>query len=506
VNTTEKNIIKENIDDSYRDKIATVDKSGKRIWLYPKKPKGVYFNKRKLVSYVLLFVLFITPFLKWKGEPLMLFNVVEAKFILFGFPFTTQDFHILVIGMLMAFVGIALFTVIFGRVFCGWVCPQTIFMEMVFRRIEYWIEGDANAQIRLNKREWDTDKVLRKAAKHILFIGISVVIAHTFLSYIIGVDRVWELLTDPVEQHWSGFLSMVVFTAVFYGVFSIMREQVCTTICPYGRLQSVLLDKDSLAVSYDFVRGEPRGKLSRKRKKASSEGSPGYDAFKTRNTAFKAEEVNDSFIKIEEKIIGDCVDCNLCVKVCPTGIDIRNGTQLECVNCTACIDACDAVMEKIDKPKGLIRIDSYNGIVSGKKKLITKRAIGYSLVLVALIGLQSFMLINRSKVECLFLRTPGLLYQDLGDGYISNLYNYQLINKTREDFSVEFLVKDAPEIVFQLVGDAPIAKASSVTEGVIFIKIPKKDLDKEKTKLTIEINAEGVLIDRTKTTFFSPIK
>lgn len=500
----EKNI--ENIGESYRDKISTVDKSGKRIWIYPKMPKGFYYDRRKIVSYILLGVLFITPFIKWQGEPFMLFNILEAKFILFGFPFTTQDFHILVIGMLMAIVGIALFTVVFGRVFCGWVCPQTIFMEMVFRRIEYWLEGDATAQIRLNKRDWDTDKILRKGAKQILFIGVSMIIAHTFLSYIIGVEVVWELLTDPVEQHWSGFIGMVVFTAVFYGVFSIMREQVCTTICPYGRLQSVLLDKDSLAVSYDFKRGEPRGKKKRKKKQVRSNCASGCTSCESGKEECPTDKLKNMFDLVEEEKVGDCVDCDLCVKVCPTGIDIRNGTQLECVNCTACMDACDAVMEKIDRPKGLIRIDSYNGIVTGKKKLITKRAVSYSLVLVALMGLESLMLFNRSKVEVLFLRTPGLLYQEQEDGYISNLYNYQLINKTRDDFPVKFSVKGEPDVIFQLVGEAPVAKANSVSEGVIFIKIPFDNIESQKTKLTIEINSDGKLIDETKTTFFSPSK
>ncbi|MFT6337905.1 MAG: cytochrome c oxidase accessory protein FixG [Saprospiraceae bacterium] len=256
--------------EQYRDHISTVDSFGKRIWIYPKKPKGRFYDYRKYVSYVLLIILFGLPLIEWNGKPLVLLNVLETEFIIFGVYFAPQDFHLFVIAMLIFMIFIALFTVIFGRLFCGWVCPQTIFMEMVFRRIEYWIEGDASAQKRLAKSPWNTTKTWKKTLKQALFIGITIMIAHTFLSYIIGIKEVWQIVSDPDGDHFGGFTAMVIFTATFYGVFSVLREQVCTTICPYGRLQGVLLDEDSLAVSYDFERGEPRGKLV-KPKKAKSQ-------------------------------------------------------------------------------------------------------------------------------------------------------------------------------------------------------------------------------------------
>jgi len=228
----------------YRDKIATVDSSGKRIWIYPKKPKGRFYNYRKYVSYVLLLILFGLPFLKVNGRPFVLLNVPETEFILFGVYFAPQDFHLFVIAMLIFMVFIVLFTVIYGRLFCGWVCPQTIFMEMVFRRIEYWIEGDANAQRRLAKAPWTAEKTIKKVGKQLIFILISALIAHTFLSYIIGLDEVTKIISEPIGEHWKGFIAMIIFTGMFYGVFSVMREQVCTTICPYGRLQGVLLEKE----------------------------------------------------------------------------------------------------------------------------------------------------------------------------------------------------------------------------------------------------------------------
>lgn len=469
----------DSIDELYRDNIATVDKSGKRIWIYPKKPNGQFYNYRKIVSYVLLLILFALPFIKYNGKPFVLLNIPEAKFILFGIYFAPQDFHLFVIAMLSFIVFIILFTVIFGRLFCGWVCPQTIFMEMVFRRIEYWVEGDANAQKRLNLAPWNGEKIRKKAIKQFLFILVSILITHTFLSYIIGVDRVWEIIQSPISQNIGGFVAMVAFTIVFYGVFSVMREQVCTTICPYGRLQGVMLDNNSLAVSYDFVRGEPRGRISKKKNN------------------------EDEVIQAPK---GDCIDCGLCVKVCPTGIDIRNGTQLECVNCTACMDACDEVMEKVNRPKGLIRIDSYNGIKEGVRNIWNTRVLAYSGVLLALIGLEIFLFTTRSDVETLLLRTPGMTFQEQENDTISNLYNYQLINKSDKEMNIHFVVRDRPEIRFQPVGKPPVTVPNSNTEGAIFIKIPGDQLDGRKTNLTVEVYGDDELIDETTTTFLGPIK
>jgi cytochrome c oxidase accessory protein FixG len=459
---------------TYRDELATVDKDGKRIWIYPKKPKGKFYNYRKWLSYVLLIILFGLPWLKWNGQPLFLLNVLERKFILFGIYFAPQDFHLFVIAMLILMIFIVLFTVIFGRLFCGWVCPQTIFMEMVYRRIEYWIEGDYNAQKRLTKAPWTIEKIIKKVGKQVLFFGIAVLIANTFLSYIVGVDEVMKIATEPISLHVTGFISMLVFSFAFYGVFSLLREQVCTTICPYGRLQGVLLDKNSLAVYYDFVRGEPRGRIKKKDPNPTEKG--------------------------------DCIDCDLCVKVCPTGIDIRNGIQLECVNCTACMDACDEVMEKVDRPKGLIRLDSLTGIKDKTHNLINKRSIAYSVVLFLLIGLESFLFMNRSEVEILLLRTPGMMYHELEDGYISNLYNYQLINKTEKEFEIQLESINIPDATFEWVGDAPVTIGNTNTEGAVFIKIPKDKLNERKTTLRIKAMHNDVEIDKIKTTFLGPFK
>ncbi|MCP3931338.1 MAG: cytochrome c oxidase accessory protein CcoG [Bacteroidetes bacterium] len=484
--------------EGFRDHITTVDQKGKRLWIYPKKPKGRFYNARTYTSWILLALLFIIPFIKINGEPILLFNVLERKFIIFGILFTTQDFHILGISMIALVVFIILFTVVFGRLFCGWVCPQTIFMEMVFRKIEYLIEGDANKQRKLNAASWTTEKIIKKISKQTIFFLISVLIANIFLAYVISSDEVLRIITEPVSQNLNGFIAMLLFSFIFFGVFAYMREQVCIAICPYGRLQGVLLSKDSVAVSYDFIRGEPRRKTKKKQKRESetSDLSP---------ILSNENGVTDSAIMDAEVSQGDCIDCGACVRVCPTGIDIRNGTQLECVNCTACIDACDEIMDKVEKPRGLIRYDSYTGINERRKKIFRPRVIGYSVVLVLLIVFDIALITGRSDVEALVLRTPGKLYQKVDENTISNLYNYQIINKTSQEMPIEFKLQSEFGKI-RVIGTPPTTKDGEVSEGALFIDMPLDKLENRKTKLTVEVYSEGKLIEKAKTTFLGPMK
>jgi cytochrome c oxidase accessory protein FixG len=320
--------------DNFRDTIGTLNDEGKRAWLFPKKPKGKWYEYRKYVSYVLLLFLFTSPFVKINGNQFLMFNVLERRFNIFGFPFWPQDFHLFVIMMIAGVVFVVFFTVAFGRIFCGWICPQTIFMELVFRRIEYWIDGDRGKQIRLAKMPWNAEKIRKRVLKWLVFFVISFLIANVFLAYLIGSDALLKYITDGPAQHVSTLISLLIFTGVFYFVFAWFREQVCIIACPYGRLQGVLLDNKSIIVAYDHQRGEK-------------------------------EAGRAKFKKNEERPLtgkGDCIDCFQCVHVCPTGIDIRNGTQLECVNCTACIDVCDHMMESVNLTKGLIMYTSENNI------------------------------------------------------------------------------------------------------------------------------------------------
>ncbi len=463
-------------EEEFRNSMGTVDAQGKRIWVYAKKPKGAYHTKRIIVSITLLLVFFITPFLKWHDRPFLLFNIFERKFILFGHVFWPQDFFLLAITAITFFVFIILFTVAFGRVWCGWACPQTLFMEMVFRKIEYWIEGDANEQRRLNKASWDVTKTIKKVSKHFLFLLISLLIAHVAMGYLIGMDQVREIVSQPPSDHLSGFIGLIAFTGIFYGVFAWFREQACIVVCPYGRLQSVLLVKDSIVVAYDWLRGEPRGKL----KKDQS--------------------------KITEKQ-GDCIDCKLCVHVCPTNIDIRNGTQLECVNCTACIDACDDVMIKIEKPKGLIRYSSYNAIKDGNQKLLTPRTIGYSFVLTALLVLLTYFITTRSDIETTILKVPGTLYTKTDDGQITNLYTIEFLNKTFQDIPLTVKVESPAKASFLKIGDPTIVvPKEGFLKGMIMVKLPEEELTGLKTVIDLGFYENGVKVASAKAKFIGPIK
>ena len=390
------------MEESYRDAISTVTTEGKRAWLYPKKPSGKFYKYRIWVGYFLIAFLFIAPFVKVNGNQFLLLNVLERKFILFGQPFWPQDFHLVVIMMIIGVVFVVLFTVVFGRIFCGWMCPQTIFLEIVFRRIEYWIEGDRQKQIKLDKMPWNTYKIKRRVLKWIAFFIISFLIANVFLAYIIGSDVLLNYIIHGPLQHLQTFITLLGFTAVFYFVFAWFREQVCLIACPYGRLQGVLLDTKSIVVAYDYKRGEKESGRAKLRK----------------------GEDRDATGK------GDCIDCYQCVHVCPTGIDIRHGTQLECVNCTACIDACDAMMNRVGLPPRLIRYASEENINANAKFKFTPRIIGYTVVLSVLLIVFSSMLALRNDIEARVLRLPGALYEHKEEGFISNVYTYKLINKT----------------------------------------------------------------------------
>ncbi|MGH1438137.1 MAG: cytochrome c oxidase accessory protein CcoG [Lewinella sp.] len=486
--------------EEYRNSIKTVDSDGKRIWIYPKKPKGSWTNARTYVSWVLLAVLFALPFVKINGNPLIRLDILGRDFYLFGMHFTPQDFHLFVVAMLTLVVFIALFTVVFGRLFCGWVCPQTIFMEMVFRKIEYWVEGDSSAQKRLNKAPWTPEKIRKKVIKQTLFILVAVLIAHTFLSYLIGPERVFNIITSSPSENFGGFLAMIGFTGAFYFVFASLREQVCTTICPYGRLQGVLTDNDTIQVAYDFVRGEPRGKKKRKPARKANPIASMQAAVADTDSATGVSEAPPL------KVLGDCIDCTLCVQVCPTGIDIRDGVQLECVNCTACMDACDEVMVKIDRPKGLIRYDSHNGVVNQTRNIFTPRAIAYSIALGVLIIVNIILFAGRTNVEAIILRTPGKLYYETEQGEISNLYNYQLFNKTTELYVPEFRFPDHPDAKIQFIGDAPELTPDMMSEGAFFILLPEDQVQERKQSIKIELWEGDKLLESTETNFLGPIK
>jgi cytochrome c oxidase accessory protein FixG len=457
-------------DEYFRDHFNAVTEDGKRNWFYPQKPKGNWHNRRVWFTVVLLTLLFAAPFIKYNGQPLLLFNVLERKFIIFGVFIGPQDYWLFGLTMLSFMVFIVLFTTVFGRLWCGWACPQTVFMEMVFRKIEYAIEGDAGKQKLLNKAPWNTDKIIKKGSKYFLFLTVSFLIANLLLAYVIGVDELGKIISEPISEHIPLFSGIVGFTAVFYFNFAWLRDQACTVVCPYGRLQGVLMDRNSIVVAYDYKRGETRGKLH----------------------------------KGKERTEGDCISCNQCVAVCPTGIDIRNGMQMECVNCTACIDACDSIMDRVGFDRGLIRYTSENAIVDKTNKLITPRVIGYIIVLILLWSGLAFMLASRTDTQTTMFRAPGSQYIENKDGTISNLYTFKIFNKTNHVVRPRMVLENTQgKLIFAGTPDLTLDGAG-MAQGTVFIVIPKSDLTSRKTKLKLSVYQNKEKLEEFETTFMAP--
>jgi len=458
-------------DQSFRDHLATVDAKGRRNWIYAQKPRGKWYSLRTYISWGFFLLFFTLPFIQVQGRPLFLFNVPAARFILFGKVFWPQDFFIFGLTMVTFIIFIILFTAAFGRLFCGWVCPQTIFMEMLFRKVEYLIDGDAPRQKLLKAAPWTAGKVFRRFVKHLAFFFLAFIIANTFLSYIIGVKELWKIATEPVGQHIAGLLSLLVFSTVFYAVYAFFREQACTVVCPYGRLQSVLLDRNSMIVAYDHKRGEPRGKFKKDRDAGA----------------------------------GDCIDCFQCVKVCPTGIDIRNGLQLECVGCTACIDACNHMMEKTGRPLDLIRYASESGISDGEPLRYTLRMKLYTGLLCVLLSILSALLISRKDVDATIMRAPGMLYQERGADSVSNLYNIKVANKTTRNIPLQLRLEERSGRVDVIGGRAIPLKKEEEGAGTFFVVLPRATIDERKTVLHLGLYEGNKKIDEIRTNFLGPV-
>jgi len=489
--------------DIFRDSVATISKEGKRNFINPKKPKGKLYNLRTRFSIFYLAAFFALPFIKVNEEPLLMLNILERKFIIFGLIFWPQDFFIFGIGMLTFILFVILFTVVFGRIFCGWACPQTIFMEMLFRKVEYWIEGDATQQKLLRKMAWNGEKIRKRSLKFVIFFLLSFIIANFFLAYLISMDQLINDIIHPAV-HIGTLLSLLGFTVVFFFVYWWFREQACIVVCPYGRLQGVLLDKNSIVVAYDYQRGEPRGKLQKENNYKIK------DDHDCKCVDCKGDGgCNDVVKKLEAiqppvAVHGDCIDCFACVKVCPTGIDIRNGTQLECVNCTACIDACNTIMTNIQKPQGLIRYASENSIKNGIQLKFTRRIKAYTIVLSMLLVLLVFLLISRTDLDARLMRTAGMTYTSMPDGRVSNLYNLKLANKTHKDIPVHLKLENIPGEISLINNTAPVIKKEDYTTLQFFVKLNRSDLKGWETSLVIGLYDSTKKIKTITAKFIGP--
>ncbi len=374
--------------------LATLNEDGSRRWLRPKLAKGPMWERRRVVAWVLIAMFTITPFLRWGGKPLFQFDVAHRRFTFFATTFHADETLALALVIVASFLSIFLITALAGRAWCGWACPQTVYMEFLYRPIERLFEGrhyTTNGRVPLPA--W------RRIGKFAVFGLISFHLANTFLAWFVGTDTLIEWSRQSPFEHPMPFLIVGGVTVLMLIDFGFFREQMCTLACPYGRLQSVLLDRRSLIVGYDTQRGEPRGK---KRKGA------------------------------DEPALGDCVDCGLCVAVCPTGIDIRDGLQMECIHCTQCSDACDHVMDKIGRETGLIRYGSQAGFDAEGKSGARPRLVLYPAMILGMLIVLGFVLARRQSADLEFLRTLGTPYEVLGDGDVSGLVHYKVTNRTDE--------------------------------------------------------------------------
>ena len=460
----------------FRDHIATADQDGSRRWLYPKKVDGRFYKARTYVSWLLLAVMFTGPFIRINGNPLLMMNIIERRFSILGHIFWPQDMALFAVAMLIFLTSIIIFTTAFGRLWCGWTCPQTLLMEMVFRKLEYAIEGDSHQQKALDSAPFSARKILIKGTKHAVFFALSFVIGNTLYSYIIGSDALIHIIRDDPHNHLGGLGFMILFTLLFYAIFARFREQACTFICPYGRFQSAMLDENTLVVAYDHKRGEHRA-------------------------AWHKDETHNH--RTAEGF-GDCIDCKLCVAVCPTGIDIRNGTQMECVNCTACMDACDSVMSKLGMPPGLVRHASLNSIESGQSFRFTPRLKGYVVVLTALVCVFLTLVITRPMVEVTILRAPGALFQTTQEGNIENIYTLRLVNKTSRDMPVELRLIDSKGKLSVMGGKPLLVPREQITSASLLIELSPSEIKGNHTELHIGVYSNGKKMDSIHTAFIGP--
>jgi len=392
--------------------LSTMNRDGTRRWIRPRLSKGVFLKRRRIVGWGLILMFTLTPYLRMNGKPLILLDIPHREFTLFGTTFLPTDTMFLMLLLVGIFVSIFLMTALFGRVWCGWACPQTVYMELIFRPIEQLLEGTRAQQLKLDREGPN----VRRLLKFFVYLFVSMFLAHTFLAYFVGVETLFRWVRQSPFEHPAAFVVMTVTTLLMLLDFGYFREQVCLVACPYGRFQSVMLDRNSAIVGYDYNRGEPRGK----RRKGQSADK-----------------------------LGDCIDCGACVTTCPTGIDIREGLQMECIGCTQCIDACDAIMERIDKPRGLIRYTSQAILETGKRKLVRPRVIAYPLLLVLVFGALGFSLADKDSADITVLRGLGNPFVELPSGEISNQIRVKIVNRSgaERDYLIELLDADDLRLV-----------------------------------------------------------
>lgn len=387
------------------DSVTTINEDGSRYFVHPADVRGVFTWMRRICAVVLIAVYVALPWVRINGEPAVFLDIFHRKLHLFGLTLMFQDLWLLF--FIITGVAFSLFVVtsIAGRIWCGWACPQTVFLDHVFRRVERWIDGDAPARRRLEDAPWTAGKILRRALKHGIYILLAAAIAHMFLSYFVSLPGLYDMMGHAPAENWGTFVFVFALTGILYFNFAWFREQFCIIMCPYGRLGSVLIDDNSIVIGYDSARGEPRGKAG--------------------------------------TTTGDCIDCRRCVQVCPTGIDIRQGLQLECIACEACIDACDEIMVKLDRPKGLVRHDSLNALAGRPSRFMRPRL--YLYLVLGLFGASAFAYATQQvkPVIVSVLRMQGAPYfRD--ENSVRNNFMVRLANKRAKSQEYRVLASAGP--------------------------------------------------------------
>lgn len=395
-----------------RNSVTTIRADGSRQYLFPSEPHGRFARARRWSAAGLIAFYLSLPWIKVGGYPAVFLDIADRRFHLFGITLAAQDLWLLF--FVITGVGFSLFfvTALLGRVWCGWACPQTVFLDHVYRRIERWIDGDAVQRRALEAAPLSPVKILKRAGKHAAYLAASAIITHLFLAYFVSLPEVWSMIRAAPVEHWGAFGFMFVATGILYFNFAWFREQLCIVICPYGRIQSALIDDHSLGIGYDVGRGEPRGRP----------GTPG---------------------------VGDCVGCNRCVQVCPTGIDIRQGLQMECIGCTACIDACDEVMLRLHRPEGLIRYDSQKALAGGRTRWIRPRTIIYGILLLTGASVATWALSTVKPANIGITRMTGAPYI-VDENAIRNQFLVRFVNKRSETVRFEIRLVGTPARVRQI--------------------------------------------------------